>query len=238
MKLRIAAMLTLLVCCTAIVSAWADWFDPVYVTDPLLKQELIDYAYQEMAQIYPRLTAEQRAAFVVTDVAWFPNTSTWKVWMIYKNCETVIVYFDIARNTEGMFYTQYHIPWDIESLVTLFDQSISAEEALVIGHLSLANAICDSYQEYPDKAKAFVDIFGLSILEPANFVVEMSFCSPLNGGSRSDGVYWSMYFAVPFDAEAGADWSVNSLWYDVDVDAATGKVLRRNTHRMFSAILH
>lgn len=240
MKSRFVTILLACLFCHAMIFATAEWeyIKPIAITDPVLKQSLINHAYMELEYAYPNLTNTQITSFSVTAVCEMPEENTYRVQMVYDNCESVIFYVDIVCNEDGKLQTVNRIPWDLEGLVMLYDNCLSADEALVIGRLSLANALYEHYQQYPDAAREFVANYGVSMLDPSNFVVEASFVTPLNGDSHSIGAYWSIRFGVAFDPDAGANWTVNSLWYHVKIDANTGEILYREPYYIFSDFLH
>ena len=235
MKKLLIALAALLLCLTTL-TAGAEW-EPtslVYVTDPTLVKELTDYAHQELARLFPGLTEEQRARFVVDELVEMDWCGGWSVGMTYDGCESVCMDFEVNRAENGTLTSTWVLPWDIVALVNLYDSSITYEEALAVGRISMGAAMAAYAAEYPESARAAVDRCGLAMLDPSGFVVEAAFVSPLNGGIEDEPAYWSLSFALPVDPAAGANWGVNPLWYQVDVNAATGAVLDETTFRLFS----
>lgn len=241
MKKLLIALAALLLCLTTLTAGaewWeSEWYEPVplvCVTDPALVQELTDYAHQELARLFPGLTEEQRARFVVDELLIPEGGGDWSVWMTYDGCESVCMEFEVIRTEDGTLETVWVLPWDLEALVNLYDSSITYEEALAVGRISMGAAMAAYAAEYPGSAQAAVDRCGLAMLDPSGFVVEAAFVSPLNGGIKDEPAHWSLSFALPVDPAAGANWDVNPLWYQVDVNAATGAVMDETTFRLFS----
>lgn len=235
MKKLLIAFAALLLCLTMLI-AGAEW-EPtplVYVTDPALVQELTDYAHQELARLFPGLTEEQRARFVVDELLIREWSYGWSVGMTYDGCESVCMDFEVSRAEDGTLTTTWVLPWDIEALVNLYDGSITDEEALAVGRITMGAAMAAYAEEYPDSARAAVDRCGLAMLDPAGFVVAADFISPLNGGIEDEPAHWSLSFALPVEPAAGDNWGINPLWYQVDVNAATGAVMDETTFRLFS----
>lgn len=233
---QMLTMVMALVLSLTLLTAGAEWQPTplVYVTDPALAQELTDYAHQELTRLFPGLTEGQRARFVVDEMLVSEGGSGWSVWMTYDGCESVCMEFEVSRAEDGSLTTTWVLPWDVVALVNLYDSSITDEEALAVGRIALGAAMTAYAAEYPERAQAAVDRCGLAMLDPAGFVVEADFVSPLNGGIKDEPAYWSISFALPVDPEAGSNWDVNPLWYQVDVNAATGAVMHETTFRLFS----
>lgn len=243
---QMLTMVMALVLCLTLLTAGAEWQPTplVYVTDPALVQELTDYAHRELARLFPGLTEEQRARFAVdtlVEYEWcgglkvgMDYVSGWKMAITYDDCYPMMMDFEVIRTEDGTLETVWVLPWDLEALVNLYDSSITYEEALAVGRISMGAAMAAEAAEFPDRALAAVDRCGLAMLDPSGFVVEAAFVSPLNGGIKDEPAHWSLSFALPVDPAAGANWDVNPLWYQVDVNAATGAVMDETAFRLFS----
>lgn len=206
--------------------ACAEWIyePPVPVTDEALCTALADYARAELARIFPGLTEAQRDRFTVDDVLLQPSGEGWSVGMSYDGCDSVMMEFFIHRGADGAFTTEWYLPWPLEELVALYDASVSFEDALAVGRISLGAAMAEEATLDPERARAAVARCGLAMLDPANFVVEAAFVAPMSIGSAEETAYWSLRFGLPVEPDAGSNWNVNPLWYQVEVDAATGAV--------------
>lgn len=243
---RLMALLMLLILClpTAAVADWQDEYDwpdwaydieyPVVVNNPDLCQELEAFARAELARRFPKLTEAQLTNFVMDDVYTYESKGEWwSVSLRYHGIENVMMEFEIIRGEDGGLEISWVLPWDIEGLVQLYDSSISYEDALAAGRISLAAAMADYAEEYPEDAKAAVDYYGLAILDPSGFLTHAWFETPLNQGGADEPVRWSLNFVLPVAPEAGPDGEMNPLWYRVTIDAATGAVLHETIGSMF-----
>lgn len=244
MKRLIALLLLTLCLFTAAVADWQDeyeWPDwvyeteyPVMVNNPDLCQELEAFTRAELALRFPKLTEAQLANFAMDDVYTYESRENWwSVSLHYNGIENVMMEFDVIRTAEGELEIERVLPWDIEGLAQLYDSSISYEDALAVGRISLAAAMADYADKYPDEAKAAVDYYGLAILDPSGFLTHAWFQTPLNQGGADEPVRWSLNFVLSVDSEAGPDGEMNPLWYRVEIDAATGVVLHETIDSMF-----
>lgn len=237
---RLLICLALLMCLLVPAAAewmddydWLNWELPVVVDDPELCEELEAFAREELAQRFPKLTEEQLANFTEVTVYTYPSREDWwAVTLYYMGCESVQMEFDVIRTEDGQFEIEWVLPWDIEGLVELYDNSISREDALAVGRISLAVAMAEYAEQYPDDVKAAVDYYGLAILDPSGFLTHEWFCSPLNQGGED--LRWSLNFVLPVDPQAGPDGKMNPLWYRVEIDATTGAVLHETIYSMFA----
>lgn len=241
MMKKLLLMLALLLCLAlpslAEQPALTDWLEnyeaPVQVTEPELAGELEAYAREELAKRFPKLTEEQLANFTEVTVYTYPSRGDWwAVTLYYMGCESVQMEFDVIRTEDGQFEIEWVLPWDIEGLVELYDNSISREDALAVGRISLAVAMAEYAAQYPEKAQAVVERYGLAILDPSGFLTHEWFCSPLNQGGED--LRWSLNFVLPVDPEAGPDGKMNPLWYRVEINATTGEVISETDWRLFS----
>lgn len=213
----------------------ASYEAPVLVTEPELAGELENYAREELAKRFPKLTEEQLADFTeVTIYTYSSREDWWAVTLYYMGCESVQMEFDVIRTEDGQFEIERVLPWDIEGLVELYDGSISREDALAVGRISLAAAMAEYAGQYPEEAKAVVERYGLAILDPSGFLTHEWFVSPLNQGGGDEPVRWSLNFVLPVDPQAGPDGEANPLWYRVEIDATTGAVISENNWALFS----
>lgn len=226
MMKKLLIVLLALALCLSPAGGCAEWVyePPVQVTDEVLCTELADYARAELVRIFPGLTEAQRDRFTVDDVLLQPSGEGWAVGMSYDGCDSVMMEFFVRRAEDGSLTTEWYLPWPLEELVALYDASVSYEDALAVGRISLGAAMAEEAARCPERARAAVARCGLAMLDPAHFVVEAAFVAPMSIGLPEEPAYWSLRFGLPVEPDAGSNWNVNPLWYQVEVDAATGAV--------------
>lgn len=226
MKKLLAILLALLCLTTLTAFAESDGYESlVQVTDDETVQELESFARAELAQRYPSLTEEQLARFSEVGIyTYLSREGWWLISLYYDGIESVLMEFEVIRTPEGTLSVEWVLPWDIAKLVQLYDSSISHEDALAVGRISLGAAMAKYEAMYPGSAQKAVERYGLAMLDPSGFMTLAWFVSPLNQGLDDEPPRWCLNFYLPVDPEAEPDDEMNPLWYRVEINAATGAV--------------
>lgn len=208
----------------------------VYISEPVLVQELTEFAMDELISMYPALTNEQIDNFSVDTICELPNGNGWSVTLIYKSCSSIMMDFSICRDENGNLHVFDVLNWPIEELVALFDSCISEEDALALARLYLASAIIEQSAIYPEEALAIIEKYGFAVLDPSKFIVEATFVSPMNLAGPNSPAYWSIRFSLPLCTRTECESAANPYWYRVKIDAHSGKMIEQSTVNMFSDI--
>ena len=237
MKHRIFVVI-LMVACLGTVSVFAEWVPTpiIFVTDPELRQELVDCALSELYVNFPLLTEEQKVNFSTSVVyELYPWPDRWCVTLYYDGCITTGIDVKLVRKTSGELERISTFERDVYGLLEAYHSGISMEDAIAIGRINFARVITEEYERKPDKAKSFIDTYGIAALDPASFLVEAQFHCRYNGGLKDEAPRWHILFVYPNKAEEGTDSDENPIWYVIKMDAATGVIISEFRYAFFKA---
>lgn len=207
--------------------AFAEWTytAPKLVTDTVLTDEITAFLSNELGNLFPALSETQKQQISISTIHEYPDQSGWSVDLVYKDCPNFFMSLKIIRTSDNSLQITDTLPWAFEELVELYESCISYEDAVAIARIHLAVAIYRACQMEENEISQFVEEYGFSALDPTHFVEEAAFITPQNGGIKDSAPEWSFYFGFAKDEQAGANWTVNPLWYEISIDASSGVIL-------------
>ncbi len=210
--------------------SFAEWtyVAPELVTDTALTDEITNYVSSELGNLFPALSESQKQHISISSIYEYPDQSGWSVELVYKDCPNFLMSLEIIRTSDNSLRITDYLPWALEELVEIYDSCISYEDAIAIARIHLAVAIYRASQMEETGILRFAEEYGYSALEPTHFVVEAAFITPQNGGIKDSSPEWSFYFGFVMDEQAGANWNINPLWYEISIDASSGTILEEN----------
>lgn len=215
---------------TSISFAFAEWTytAPKLVDDTVLTDEINDFLSNQLRTLFPVLSESQKQQISVSAIYEYPDQSGWSVELVYKDCPNFFMSLEIIRTSDNSLQITDTLPWEFKELIELYDSCISYADAVAIARIHLSVAIYRACQMEETEISQLVEEYGFSALDPTHFVEEAAFIAPQNGGIKDSVPEWSFYFGFAKDEQAGANWTVNPLWYEISIDASSGVILEEN----------